>query len=65
MQEWMKEAKQGTYLLGSRGADCHVNQTEPYSPWQNAAVGTIRQLKKSAGRKMIKLTPQGSCGMIA
>ena len=58
-------SKQGTYLLGSREADCHVKQTEPYSPWQNAAVGTIRELKKSAGRKMIKLTPQGSCGMIA
>ena len=31
-----------------------MKQSEPYSPWQNAAEGTIRDLKKSAGRKMIK-----------
>ena len=29
----------------------HVKQTEPYSPWQNAAELTIRELKKGAGRK--------------
>ena len=34
-------------------ADCHVKQTESYSPWQNASEGTIRELKKGAGRTMI------------
>ena len=32
----------------------NVKQTEPYSPWQNAVESTIRELKKGAGRKMIK-----------
>ena len=38
----------------ARQPDCHVKQTEPYSPWQNAAEGTIRERNKSAGIKMIK-----------
>jgi transposase len=29
-----------------------VKQTEPYSPWQNAAEGGVRELKRSASRKM-------------
>ena len=32
---------------------CHIKQTEPYSPWQNAAEGAIRELKRGAGRKMM------------
>jgi hypothetical protein len=32
----------------------HVKQTEPYSPWQNTAESAIRELKRSAGRKMAK-----------
>ena len=44
----------GEFRLKARKADCHVKQTEPYSPWQNATEGTIRELKKSAGRKKIK-----------
>ena len=39
---------------GIQQADCLVKQTEPYPPWQNAAEGTITELKKGAGRKMIK-----------
>jgi hypothetical protein len=27
---------------------------EPYSPWQNAAESAIRELKKAAGRKMVR-----------
>ena len=38
----------------ARQADCHLKQTEPYSPWQNAAESTIRELKKVARRNMIK-----------
>ena len=49
-----REQVMGEFRNKARQADCHVKQTEPYSPWQNAAEGTIRKLKKSAGRKMIK-----------
>jgi hypothetical protein len=37
-----------------READCHARQTEPYSPWQQAAEGCIRDLKHGVSRKMIK-----------
>ena len=32
----------------------HIKQTEPHSPWQNAAELAIRELKKGAGRKAAK-----------
>ena len=32
----------------------NIKQTEPHSPWQNAAELTIRELKKGAGRKAMK-----------
>jgi len=35
-------------------ADCHPRQTKPYSPWQQAAEGCIRELKRGVSRKMIK-----------
>ena len=35
-------------------ADCHINQTEPYSPWKFQAEGNIRYLKKGAGSKMVR-----------
>jgi hypothetical protein len=35
-------------------ADCHTRQTEPYSPWQQAAEGCIHKLKRGVSRKMIK-----------
>ena len=44
----------GEFRHKARQTDCHVKQTEPYSPWQNEAESTIRELKKGAGRKMIK-----------
>ena len=34
----------GEFRHKARHADCHVKQTEPYSPWQNAAESTIREL---------------------
>ena len=37
-----------------RKADCHARQTEPYSPWQQAAEGCICELKRGVSRKMIK-----------
>jgi hypothetical protein len=35
-------------------ADCHARQTEPYSLWQQATEGCIRELKRGVSRKMIK-----------
>jgi hypothetical protein len=35
-------------------ADCHARQTEPYSPWQQAAEGCIHELKHGVSGKMIK-----------
>ena len=49
-----REQVMGEFRHKARQADCHVKQTEPYSPWQNAVEGTIKELKKSAGRMMIK-----------
>ena len=50
-----REQVMGEFRQYARQADCHVKQTEPYSPWQNAVEGTIRELKKSSGRKVIKV----------
>jgi hypothetical protein len=35
-------------------ANCHLRMTEPYSPWQQAAEGCIRELKRGVTRKMVK-----------
>jgi hypothetical protein len=37
-----------------READCHGRQIKPYSPWQQAAKGCIRKLKRGVSRKMMK-----------
>ncbi len=44
----------GDFKRKLREADCHARQTEPYSPWQQAAEGCIRELKRGVSRKMIK-----------
>ena len=49
-----REQVMGEFRLKARQTDCHVKQTEPYSPWQNAVESTMRELKKAAGRKVIK-----------
>ena len=59
-----REQVMGEFRHKARQADCHVKQTEPYFPWQNAAEGTIRELKKGAGRKMVKSNSPRSYGMI-
>ena len=33
---------------------CHLKQTEPFTPWLNAAKREIKELKKGLGRKLIK-----------
>ncbi len=49
-----KEQTLGNFKRKLREADCHGQQTEPYSPWQNATEGCIRELKRGVSRKMMK-----------
>lgn len=49
-----KEQTLAEFRSKARQAGCRIKQTEPYSPWQNAAEGAIRELKKGAGRKAAK-----------
>ena len=49
-----KEQVMGELCQKARQADCQVKQTEPNSPWQNAAEAMIKELKKGTGRKMIR-----------
>ena len=48
-----KEQALGTFRWKYREADCHLVITEPYSPWQQAAEGCIKQLKRASSRKLI------------
>jgi transposase len=48
-----KEQVMGEFRRKSREAGCHIRQMEPYSPWSNAAEGSIKELKKGVARKMI------------
>ncbi len=34
-------------------AHCQLRQTEPYSPWKNAAEREIKELKKGSGCKQL------------
>jgi hypothetical protein len=49
-----KEQTLGRFKKKCQDTDCHIKQTESYSPWQNAAESAIRELKKAAGRKMVR-----------
>ncbi len=49
-----KEQTLGDIKRKLKEADCHARQTEPYSPWQNAAEGCIHELKRGVSRKMMK-----------
>jgi hypothetical protein len=42
----LKEQTKGDFKRKLLEADCHARQTEPYSPWQQAADGCIRKLKR-------------------
>ena len=64
VMDGVREQVMGEFRHKARQADCHVKQTEPYSLWQNAAESTIRELKKGAGRKMIKSNSPRKYGMI-
>ena len=41
-----KEQSLGEFRQKCCEVDCHLVNTEPYSPWQQAAEGCIKQLKK-------------------
>jgi len=49
-----KEQCLGDFKRKLHEADCHLRQTKPYSPWQQATEGCIRELKRGVSRKMIK-----------
>jgi hypothetical protein len=49
-----KEQTQGEFRCKLKEADCHQRVTEPYSPWQQAAEGCSRELKRGSSQKMIK-----------
>ncbi len=42
----LKELCKGDFKRKLCEADCHTRQTEPYSPWQQAAEGCIHELKR-------------------
>ena len=44
----------GPFRKKAKEMDCHIVQTEPHSPWQNAAELVIRELKHSSGRKALR-----------
>jgi hypothetical protein len=49
-----KEQTMGKVPSKTREMNIELQQTEPHSPWQNAAEGGIRETKRGSGRKMIK-----------
>jgi hypothetical protein len=55
----LKEQCQGDFKRKLCEADHHARQTEPYSPWQQAAEGCIRELKRGVSHKMIKTCSPG------
>ena len=44
----------GTFAKKCREADCHLTNTEAYSPWQQAAEGCIKEVKRGLSRKMLR-----------
>jgi hypothetical protein len=49
-----KEQMMGDFRKKARQADCYLKQTEPYTPWSNAAEDSIKELKRGTGRQMLK-----------
>jgi hypothetical protein len=49
-----KEQTKGEFGCKLKEADCHPRVTKPYSPWQQAAEGCIRESKQGSSCKMIK-----------
>ena len=53
LMDGSKEKTLGSFKKSFQEADFHINQTEPYSPWQLQAEETIRELNKVGSRKMV------------
>ncbi|KAI2500399.1 Reverse transcriptase (RNA-dependent DNA polymerase) [Fragilaria crotonensis] len=49
-----REQTMGLFRKKCREAGVHVKQTEPHTPWSNAAEAAIRELKKGVGRQMVR-----------
>ena len=49
-----REQTLGAFRKKVRQATCRVKQTEPYSPWQNAAERNIKELKRGSARKQAR-----------
>ena len=47
-----KAQNMGEFKRKTKEADCRTKQTEPYSPFMNAAEAAIREIKKGTGRKL-------------
>ena len=54
-----KEQTMGEFCKKAREMGTYVKQTEPRSPWQNAAEGAIREVKRGAGRKAARQRSPG------
>lgn len=49
-----REQTMGLFRKKCRDVSVHVKQTEPHTPWSNAAEAAIRELKKGVGRQMVR-----------
>jgi hypothetical protein len=49
-----KELTQGEFARNVRQAQCPIDVTDTYSPWQNRAESEIGELKRLSGRWMVK-----------
>ena len=49
-----REQIMGEFRKKCREVNTRVKQTEPHSPWSNAAEAAIRELKKGVGRQMVR-----------
>jgi hypothetical protein len=49
-----KEQVKGVFRHELKEVNCHMQVTEPYSPWQQAAESCIRKLKRGVSSKMIR-----------
>ncbi len=50
-----REQTMGEFRRKAKEMGAHIRQTESHSPWQNAAEGSIRELKRGAGRKAMRM----------
>ena len=48
-----KEQSLGEFRKKCHEVDCHLVNTEPYSPWKQADDGCIKKLNKASSRKLI------------